>query len=351
LVLRVGIEQEFVFVDASGTYLDADTSDYALFSSIVDEFPSFERDDVYFECKSLETFPKRCYVEGFERHAPDGALIETLPKALEIRTLPHTDVSAVVQEFCDSYNGVMDLARRRGLEPVLTSRHPFKASIDLGARLDGAEKAVRTEAELALAVRAMLTHGIHVNVSVDHFSTDKMLQLVEKINYYMSAFIPWSFSSPFYLGAAFNGLCSRNYYRAETRRMADLHHKQGGHVLEFRGFDACGDARLLQALLTLYCAFILDESLPGRLPEQDAEQLQRSSLMGFEDPSVRQQGRLVLAAARTALNDDDGSLDLLETLLNENDCYASRMKNRFAKTGSILESISGQYDFQAPAFR
>ncbi len=350
-MLRVGIEQEFVFVDASGTYLDADTSDYALFSSIIDEFPAFEGDDVYFECKSLETFPKRCYVEGFERHAPGGKLIETLPKALEIRTLPHAEVSGVVLEFCDSYNVVVDLARRRGLEAVLTSRHPFKASIDLGARLDEAEKAARTEAELALAVRAMLTHGIHVNVSVDHFSKEKMLDLAEKINFYMPALIPWSFSSPFYLGKAFIGLCSRNYYRAETRRMVDLHHKQGGHVLEFRGFDACGDARLLQALLSLYCAFILDESLPGRLPKQDAEQLKRSSLRGFEDPSIREQGRLVLAAARTVLNDDDGSLNLLETLLNENDCYALRMKNRFMETGSILESISGQYDFPAPAFR
>jgi hypothetical protein len=350
-VLRVGIEQEFVCVDASGTYLDADTMGYALFSSIVDEFPSFEGDDVYFECKSLETFPKRCYVEGFERHAPDGKLIETLPKALEIRTLPHAEVSAVVKEFCDSYNRVMDIARSRGLEPVLTSRHPFKATIDLGARLDEAEKAVRTEAELALAVRAMLTHGVHVNVSLDHFSEEEMSDLVEKINFYMPALIPWSFSSPFYLGAEFDGLCSRNYYRAETRRMADLHHKQGGYVLEFRGFDACGDARLLQAVLTLYCAFIQDDSLPGRLPEQDPGQLQRSSLVGFADPEIREQGRLILAAARAGLNDDDGSLDMLETRLNENDSYASRMKNKYAETGSILESISGQYDFSAPATR
>ncbi len=350
-MLRVGIEQEFVCVDASGTYLDADTTDYALFSSIVDEFPSFEGDDVYFECKSLETFPKRCYVEGFERHAPDGKLIETLPKALEIRTLPHAEVSAVVKEFCDSYNGLMDLARRRGLEPVMTSRHPFKATIDLGARLDEAEKAARTEAELALAVRAMLTHGLHVNVSVDHFSAEKMLSLVEKINYYMPALIPWSFSSPFYRGKAFDGLCSRNYYRADNRRMADLHYLQSGIVLEFRGFDAIGDARLLQALLTMYCAFILDDSLPGRLPEQDPEQLQRSSLVGFADPEIREQGRLILAAARAGLNDDDGSLDMLETRLNENDSYASRMKNKYAETGSILESISGQYDFTAPAIR
>lgn len=350
-MLRVGIEQEFVFVDASGTYLDADTADYALFSSIVDKFPSFEGDDIYFECKSLETVPKRCYVEGFERHASDGRLIETLPKALEIRTLPHADVGAVVREFCESYNRVISLAGERGLEPVLTSRHPFKASIDLGARLGEAEKAVRTEAGLALAVRAMLTHGIHVNVSVDHFSAEKMLQLVQKVNYYMPALIPWSFSSPFYLGKAFDGLCSRNYYRAETRRMADLHHKQGGFVLEFRGFDACGDARLLHALLTLYCGFILDDSLTGSLPEQDPERLKRSSLTGFADPSIREEARLILRAAREALDDGTESLELLETMLEENDTYASRMKNTFAETGSILESISGQFDFPVPAFR
>ncbi len=344
-MLRVGIEQEFVFADKEGRYLDSDIVGYSLFSDIVDDFPAFEGDDVYLECKSLERYPKRCYVEGFERHDPDGKRVETLPKGLEIRTLPHTSVAGVVREFQSSYAEVMRLAGRSGLTPVLTSRHPFKTSLALDSHLGAGESRVRTKAELAVAMRSMLSHGLHVNVSLDDFPAEKMLDLVAKVNYYTPALIPWSFSSPFYQGKAFDGLCCRNYFRAESRRMVDLHQRRGMHVLEFRGFDACGDVRLLDALVKLFCGFLLDESLPGRLSEQDPEQIKRSSIKGFDDPSIRAQGRLILQAAKAALGDDGEPLELLESMLLESDSYARRMKSVYAETGCIMGCISGQYDY------
>lgn len=344
-MLKVGIEHEFVFVDKAGRYLDADNSRYSTFREIVDNFPTFDGDDAVFDCKSLEQYPKRCYVEGFERHDSGGNTLETLPKGLEIRTLPHASVDGVIAEFRSSYAQAMRLAGRAGLSPVLTSRHPFKTSLAFDAGLGDEERRVRSEAQLALARSAMFTHGINVNVSLAGHPAEKMLGLVEKINCYAPALIPWSFSSPFYEGKAFEGLCCRNYFRAHSRRMADLHLRHGVYVLEFRGFDACGDAQLLEAVLKLFCGFLLDESLPGKAPQQAPERLKLSSLWGFGDPTLREEGQSVLRAARAALDGGGESFDLLEAMLLENDSYAARMKSRYAETGCIMDCISGQYSY------
>ncbi len=344
-MFRVGLEHEFVFVNQHGEYLDADVSSYAVFGAIVEAFPAFEHDDQHFQCKSLERYPKRCYVEGFERHDPDGTTVETLPKGLEIRTQPHASVAELLAEFRQSFAEMVRLAGGHGLSPVLSSNHPFKKSIALDHRLDSIETEVRTAARLALAKQAMTTHGFHINVSLGDASEERMRNLVEKVNYYTPSLIPWSFSSPFYEGKLFEGVCARNYQRAETREMVGLVRRKGGIVLEFRGFDACGDARLLESLMLLYCGFLMDESLGGRSPDRDVERLKRSSLRGFDDPSLRDEARQVLRAAQAALGSDSGPLERLESMLAGNDSYSMRMKRRFAETGSIIECISGQYDY------
>jgi len=344
-MLRLGFEKEIVFADRAGNYLDADNAEYGLFAAIAESFPLYPDDARYFVCKSLESRPRRCYVEGFERHDASGRTVETLPKALEIRTLPHVEVAGAVAEFQASWATVMRRAAGSGLSPVLTSRHPFKTALAVHASVDPVERSVRSEAELALAIRAMFTHGMHVNVSVEGWSPERMQQLAEKVNFYTPALIPWSFSSPFYQGRLFEGLCSRNFYRAESRHMADVHLRRGVPVLEFRGFDACGDARLLLAVLTMYRGFVLDDSLPGRAAVQDPERLKRSCLHGFADPDLRAEGLELLAAARTAHGSDSESFALLESLLQDNDSYAARMKTRFTTTGDIMTCISGLYDY------
>ena len=344
-MLKIGIEQEFVFADESRQYLDADNTSYSVFSNIVDQLPAHEGDDLILDCKSLERYPKRCYVEGFERHDAAGNVIETIPKGLEIRTLPHDSVEGLVDEFKRTYADVMRLARRAGFSPVLTSMHPFKKSLKLNDRLGEAEKLVRTESRLAVAKRSMLTHGLHVNLSVAGCSASKMKDLVEKVNYYTPSLVPWSFSSPFYDGDVFEGLCARNHSRASTRSMAGLHERRGVRVLEFRGFDAISDSDLLAALLKLFCGFAMEESLPGRSPVQDPEKLIRSSLLGFSDPEFRAEARATLKAARHVLGKDSGSLELLEDMLERNDSSSAQMKRCYADSGSIMDCISGRYDF------
>lgn len=344
-MMNIGIEQEFVFVDGARRYLDGENADYALFAGIVDAFPLYDGDEAFLQCKSLEQRPKRVYVEGFERHDARARRVDTLPKGLEIRTLPHRRVSAVVREFQESFHTVMRLARAAGLEPVLTSRHPFKRELNLDARIGAAEQEVRSAGQLALAKRAMMTHGIHVNVSLEGASPDRMEDLVRKLNHYLPAMIPWSFSSPFYAGEVFEGLCSRNYYRADSRCMTELHERAGSFIIEFRGFDGCGDARLLEAVLRLFQGVVLDTTLAGRAETQDPERLKRSSLDGFRDPSIRAEATEILAAVRSAEGECSGSFDLLQRMLEEGDSYAVRMKRRHAETGSILDSISDMYDY------
>jgi hypothetical protein len=342
-MLTLGIEHEFVFADESGRYLDADNTDYSVFSDIVDEFPRFEGDDAFLDCKSLERYPKRCYVEGFERHDHNGSPIETLPKGLELRTLPHGSVAAVIEDFSSSYAEVMRLARRHGLSPVLTSRHPFKTSLSFEKQIGAEERSVRTDAELALARRAMFSHGLHITVSIPGLPNHELMSLAEKVRFYTPALIPWSFSSPFYQGTAFAGLCSRNYLRAESRALTEVHFRRDTGLLQFRGFDSCGDVDLLEALLQLFTGFLLDQSLPGKALKQDPEQVKRSSVAGFGDPLLREEAWKVLAAARAALDGGADSLGLLETMLISNDSYAARMRHRYSECGSIMESISGQY--------
>lgn len=344
--MRIGIEHEFVFKDDNDTYLDFETAEYPIFQKIIDAFPYMEGDGTIFDCKSLEKKPKRCYVEGFERYDMHGNLTETIPKGLEIRTLPHTTVDGVVEEFKSSYKQLMHIAEKFGFSPLLTSLHPFKNSVHFNEPLNQKELLLRTEDELSVATNALLWHGIHVNVSISNVSKEQMLDLLQKVNYYAPYIIPFSFSSPFYDGKVFDGLSYRTYRKAKTRKMIQLQNRKGIDVLEFRGFDSCGDAKLLRSLILLYKGLLLDKTLRQRASLQDADILEHVALKGFEDEAIEKEALNVLRAAKTALKDEGDALQMLEDMLYTNDSYASRMKRTYLKTGSIMKSISNRYCYE-----
>lgn len=345
IMMKMGIEHEFVFKDDSETYLDFEMAEYSIFQKIIDEFPYFENDDTFFDCKSLEQKPKRCYVEGFERYDINGQLTETVPKGLEIRTLPHTTVDAVIKDFINSYTYLMLSAEKFGFSPLLTSLHPFKNSVHFNEPLNKTEMALRTEDELNIATNALLWHGIHINVSMSNTSKEQMMDLLQKVNYYVPYIIPFSFSSPFYNGKVFDGLSYRTYRKAKTRKVIQLQNRKGVDVLEFRGYDSCGDARLLKSLLLLYKGLLLDKTLTKRALFQDPELLKRSALQGFEDKTIQNEGLNVLEAAKSALQDEGKALQMLENMLYTNDSYASRMKQIYLETGDIMKSISNRYNY------
>ena len=343
--MRIGIEHEFVFKDRVGNYLDFENTEYSLFKKIVDAFPYIENDDKYFDCKSLEHKPKRCYVEGFERYDLDGNLTETIPKGLEIRTLPHTAVNTIIDEFTSTYTQMINSAASFGLYPLLTSCHPYKILNTFSQPLNDTEKTLRTEKQLDIACKSMFLHGLQINISMSDLSKSEMIDLVQKVIYYTPFIIPYSFSSPFYNGKRFEGLCYRSYFTAEAREVVKLHDRNGTYVLEFGGFDACGDAQLLKLLLLLFKGLLLDKTLTKRALSQDAERMKQSSIKGFEDKMIKEEGLIVLNAAKAALKEEGDALEYLETMLQTNDSYAARMKQSYQETGDIIGAISNRYDY------
>ncbi|WP_294957187.1 glutamate-cysteine ligase family protein [Sulfurovum sp.] len=344
-MIQIGIEHEFVFKNQNEDYLDFENTEFDTFQQIVNAFPFHKGDERYFECKSLEKRPKRCYVEGFERYDLSGQLIETLPKGIEIRTLPHATVDTVVKEFTESYTRLTNIATSFGLYPLLTGVNPYKTSVLLHRPLNQKELTLRTKEWLTIALDSMLVHGLQVNISMDHLSKEELEDLVHKLNYYVPYMIPFSFSSPFYNGDVFEGLSYRIFFRAGTRGLARLQKRKGVDVIEFGGFDACGSARLLRSLLLLFKGVLVDTTLTKRALAQNVEQVKRSSLKGFEDEEIKEEGRLVLNAAKVALGEEGKALELLETMFLTNDSYAARMKYSYKKTSSIMESISNRYSY------
>ncbi len=344
-MMRMGIEHEFIFKDSIGNYLDFENIEYSLFQEIVDTFPYFENDDAFFDCKSLEKVPKRCYIEGFERYDTNGKLIETTPKGLEIRTLPHTSVDTMIEEFISSYTHLIRITEEFGFSPLLTSNHPYKNSVIFKNPLNKTEIALRTGKELSIATNALLWHGLHVNVSMSDLSRKQMNDLMEKVNYYVPYILPFSFSAPFYNGKVFEGLSYRTYKKANSRKIIEVQNRKGVDVLEFRGYDSCGDAKLLKSLLLLLKGLLLDQTLTKRALSQDAERVIQSSLKGFEDEMIKEEGLIVLQAAKAALKEEGSALEYLETMLNTNDSYAARMKQSYQETGNIIESISNRYSY------
>lgn len=341
--MLIGIEQEFVFKDADGTYLDFQSGQYPVFQSIVDAFPLHPEDAGVFECKSLESAPKRLYVEGFERYDLHGRLVETTPKGLEIRTLPHSTLGGLVGEFIQSYRLMATAAAEFGLAPVLTSHHPFRSDVVWPRPLNQTERTLRDETRLAIATNAMLAHGMHVNVSLEDHGELQLEDLRQKLNGYLHFMVPFSFSSPFTNGTAFGGLSWRNHKRAEGRQLVQLEERKGLFLIQFRGYDACGDDALLRALLVLFRAVLLSPRLRDRAPRQNAEAIRRAAMLGFADPAIRAGAGEILAAARQVVADEKDALELLGGMLAMNDSYAARMKADHARDGDIMTAISDRY--------
>ena len=342
---KIGVEQEFVFKDAEDVYLDFSTARYSVFSDIVDAFPYYEGDVAVFECKSLERRPKRLYVEGFERYDLEGKLIQTTPKGLEIRTTPHCAIELLIDEFAISYHTMKTLVASHGLSPLLTSHHPYRMAVEFAEPLNAMERRLRTEQQLNIARNAMLAHGLHINISVRGWTRERMTDLVRKLNYYLPYIIPFSFSSPFSEGGLFKGLSRRNYERAARRQLVQLQERNGEAVVQFRGFDACGDRYLLAAIVALFKGVVLSDALSGRAATQDADAIRQAALHGFANDEVRSIAKIALNSAHAALCSSKDLFDPLKDMLRSNDSYAARMKTAYARSGNIMDSMSDMYRF------
>lgn len=344
-MIKIGCEQEFSFKNARGEYLDFTNSNYQLFSEIVEEFPLVPGDEQVFDCKSLETAPKRCYVEGVERHDESGNLLATDPKGLELRTTPHTNIDELINEFRSSFRAMTHLCKKRGLHPLLISRNPFTSKPSLQVPFNHKELSLRTEGQLNIALRSLLTPGFHINISVAGYDLEQTTDLAEKINYYMPYIIPYTFSSPFIDGKLTEFQSTRNLMRASKRQLTSVDNRKGCHVVEFRGYDPVGQVGILRAILYLTRGLVLDTRLNGRSEQQNAEMLQQVSKHGFSPATVRAAAFEVLNAVKSALGDDAHEVDLLFEMLYSNQSESMRIREKYLDCRDIIESISDMYDF------
>lgn len=343
-MVHIGIEQEIVFKDGEGRYLDFSNTSYETFSQIIDALPAYAGDTRYFHPKSLETQPKRWYIEGFELHDDQGNVTTTVPKGIEIRTTPHNEIETLVAEFSESFHLLVAEAAKYGITPVLVSQHPFKTDFDLPDDLLETEKKHRSETAFFTACDAMFAHGLQINLSVsDEYDLD---DIFEKIVYYFPFFLPYTFSSPFYGNALFEGVCARNYHRAESRIFTVKRQINATRYIEFKGFDACASRPLLSSVLTLLRALVLDTTLPERAKNQDPAMIRRASLFGFDDPLIKAVGAEILDAASHGLVDDKEEISRLREILETNRSHSAVIKERYLGGMSILQSVSDWYDYR-----
>lgn len=340
--IKFGIEQEFVFKNASNEYMDFENISYELFQKIVDKFPLHLNDNEVFECKSLETKPKRCYIEGIERFNNNGILFSTLPKGLEIRTLPSNNIDTLINEFAISFKFMKDLCTSHGLYPILTSSHPLKTSANkIKNKLTERELQIRTSEELDNALFSMLMHGMHINISIDINNDESFQKQLEKLNYYLPYIIPYSFSSPFWEGELFEGVSSRNYFQTTKRELIKIIERKGIKVIQIASFDACGDLKLLSALLYLLKGLFHSNLLLQSSKIIDINKIRQVSLSGFSDEIILKKSIQVL---KLALKDNHNILSYLKDLAKTNEIYSMKIKRKFEKSKNIIESCSNMYN-------
>ncbi len=342
--IKFGIEHEFVFKNSNDEYIDFENASYETFQKIVDNFPSYIGDELIFECKSLEKSPKRCYIEGIERYNENGNLSHTMPKGLEIRTLPHSNIDLLIEEFFESFNIMAHLSADFGLYPVLTSSHPYKSSANkIKDGLNEIECKKRNAEELENALFSMLLHGMHVNISIDGIEKSSLKDVVQKLNYYLPFIIPYSFSSPFWNGNLFEGLSSRNYFQSNKRELIKIVNRKKIDVIQIAAFDACGDLDLLRSLLYLLKALILNQQLVEQLEVPNTSLIQHVSIVGFSDAKLLENSMKVLQDCEVSLSNENISFEYLKNIALTNSSYAMKIQQKFYESKNIMESISNQY--------
>ncbi len=341
--MKIGIEHEYVFKDRLNNFLDLTNSSYNDFQKVVERFPIYEEDKGILECKSLESVPKRCYVEGFERYDKNGRLFETIPKGLEIRTPPFEDINEIIENFVTSNNIMTDIASSFGLTPLLVSFNPYTNFQKVYELLEHENRNGRNDFDFLIAQNSMLLHAFHINVSVNDES--KLGDIAEKLNFYLPYIIPFSFSSPFHSGEIFNGLSARMFELVKYRPLVSIRKRVNASVVEFRGFDVVGDSQLLKALLSLIKFLANDNALMGRNKEKDVELIELSSLEGFENEKIKNGANAILDAAKNSDVIESDQLELLYSMVESNESYSAKMKREFSKTNNIIKSMSNMYNF------
>lgn len=357
-----GIEQEIPLLRDDGrAFVDSANTTHEELQGIVDELPFYPDDYPRLRVGDLGIKQKRWYVEGYERFGETGKFLKSLPKCLEIRTVPRETPDAALEELAESYCTLAPRLSERGFRTTWISFHPMKTAFVPDPPLNYFERRMRDDSpEAQTAVIAELTRGPDLSFSFPDFDDAALIDAGMKLTYYSPYILPFSFSSPFFDGALWNGLSIRTFKRTGPRPavMVFLHDDanqisvspsltqparvpfEAGRI-EFKAFDTCRDLGLYRSLFALLQGIVLDKTLRGRALTPDARAHQRSAQFGFEDENIRAGASEVLAAARGGLGDapEAGHLDRLDEMLHRNAVPAHDLIKTFQETKSILQTL------------
>ena len=176
--------------------------------------------------------------------------------------------------------------------------------------------------------------------------------------------IPFSYSSPFYIGDLWGDLSVRTFIRTGKRsatlvfldkteeliksvpsltKIARIPSEVGR--IEFKACDSCDNFAIYAGLLALLKGLILDETLPGRAIIPDANLHQISAKSGFENEDVFANSQKLLQVAEIALKDDPDLefLTSLKVILSEKKTKSHELIKLFQNSGSIEATLNQTY--------
>ena len=362
---KYGIEHEVAFLRADGAFADFANTPYAEFDAIVERLPWYEQDYPQLRVGDAGIKLKRWYIEGFERFSQDGEVIDCPPKGIEIRTTVKGSIEGAIAQLSESFGQLCEQASKDGFSPALISFHPYRNEFVASPPLNEFERSRRQESpEMQTAHIPMLTQGPDLNLSAQGLTPAELIDIGQKLTFYSPFIVPFSFSSPFYLGKPWLGLSARTYYRTGVRPAAmvfvanELNSIDSTPSLtqiarvpaevgriEFKAFDSCGDFELYGCLLSLLKGLILDKTLSGRALVPDAKLHQQSAQSGFDNELIYSEAQKVLEAAFAVTEDslDTNRLERLQSMLHSRYSPAKDMLDDYRRGCSIVEVLSRGY--------
>ncbi|MBE9207405.1 glutamate--cysteine ligase [Nostoc sp. LEGE 06077] len=360
-----GIEHEVAFLNQEGKFADFTHTKFADFAQIVEKLPTYPSDYPQLRVGDAGIKQKRWYIEGFERFADSDQPIDCSAKGIEIRTTIHTTIQGAVKELSESFHLLREVAESFGYIPVLASFNPYKTVFSPQPPLNDYEiKQLQAYPDEQTANIYMVSYGPDLNISVADMSTERLIDIGQKLTYYSPYIVPFTYSSPFYDGSLWEGLSVRTFIRTGKRSATLVFVEKAEQLIlsvpsltkvaripaeigriEFKAFDSCDDFNIYGALLALLKGLILDETLQGRVTTPDTALHELSAKEGFDNEDIFNNAKKVIQAAELALNNDPDLklLTPLKVMLEQRNSKSHKLIEMFQKLGSIEEVLRKTY--------
>jgi len=360
-----GIEHEVAFLNDQGKFVDFHNTKFADFQQIVDKLPMYPTDYPQLRVGDAGIKKKRWYIEGFERFSDSEKVIDCVAKGIEIRTTIHSTIQGAIDELTASFVLLRDVAASFGFSPVLASFNPYTSVFKPQPPLNDFEiRQLQTYPDEQTAHIYMVSYGPDLNISLANMSTERLIDIGQKLTYYSPYIVPFSYSSPFYNGGLWEGLSVRTFIRTGKRSATLVFVEKAENIIksvpsltkiaripsevgriEFKACDSCDNFAIYAGLLALLKGLVLDETLPGRAMIPDANLHQVSAKYGFENQDIFANTTKILQAAEIALTDDPDLefLTPLKVILLEQKTKSHELIKLFQNLGSIEGTLKQTY--------